>query len=60
MDDIQEEDPRAQWRARAVGVCHVALFAGLIGLTAASLGRARADDPGSVVLRLPWSAAATP
>jgi hypothetical protein len=43
-------------RIRAVQVGHLALFVLVLALTAVTLGRARADDPATVVLRLPWVA----
>jgi hypothetical protein len=47
-------------RIRAVRVGHLALFALLLALTAATLGRASAENPERVVLRLPWTGEARP
>ena len=52
---ITDEDARDARRLRVVRVGHLALFALVLAGTAASLGRARADDPATVVLRLPWA-----
>jgi hypothetical protein len=56
---ITDEDARDARRLRVVRIGHLALFALVLAGTAATLGRARADDPAMVVLRLPWVGVAT-
>ena len=59
MRDIDEAERDAR-RIRAVRVGHLALFMLILALTAGTLGRASADNPERVVLRLPWAAEARP
>jgi hypothetical protein len=59
LHDIDEAERDAR-RLRALWIGHLALFTLLLVLTAAALGRAQAEDPGTVVMRLQWTVGAQP